>query len=131
MKNNFSKELKRELDKLKRNYDGLRFDCIYIITQFMLQGTGRVCVFEFGTEVKGIADGGGEFEIISLWLNPDNEVEYHTNMDAENNYIDCAGPIAELDPEALLTIVLTNIEFGLYTFVDETFDGDPEDLYDL
>ena len=124
-----NKELKEKVDKLKQDYDALSNDCIDIIRDFMRKGAGKVCVFEFGTEVKGIADGGGEFEIISLWLNPDNEVEYHTDMDAENNYIDCAGSITELNPDALLNIVLNNIEFGLYTFTNEKFAGDPEDLY--
>lgn len=124
------KNIKDGIGELIKGYDLLHDKAIDIITQFMRQGTGRVCVFEYGSEVTSVADGGGEFEIISLWLNPDNEVEYHTDMDAENNYTDCAGLISELTTNALITIVMNNINFGLYTFTNETFVGDPEDLYD-
>ena len=126
-----NKELKEKLGKLKQDYDALHDEAIEIIRDFMRNGTGKVCVFEYGSTVTSIADGGGEFEVISLWLNPDNEVEYHTDMDAENNYTDCAGVITELTTDALLTIVMHNIDFGLYTFTNESFVGEPEDLYDL
>ena len=121
-----SNKVDEELGELIKSYNSLRDKAIDIITQFMRQGAGRVCVFDYGSEVKGFSDGGDEFEVISLWLNPDNEVEYHTDMDSENNYTDCAGLITELATTTLLAIAMVNINLNLLTFTNETFVGEDD-----